>query len=493
MAGGLNARHTKFHAQSLLFASIRGVKNAYFHPLSIFPGPKYAAVSNFWYCWRFLGGRQPYHILSLHKRYGPVVRIAPNELSFNTAQSYRDIYDFRPGKRCFVKSDFYEGGTFADQCGSIVSERDPEKHGQMRRYLSHAFSQRSLLEQESLVARVINDFMDQLEKQAATGQEVDLTKWFNMMTFDIIGDLAFGETFHGIESGEIHPWIARITGAMTQGALADTFKRFPAVARVVTTLMSGAVKKLVLDCKLNEQLSLDLVKKRMAKKSDRKDFLTRILEHRNEHGISDVQIAAHCADFVTAGSETTATALSCVTYYLLKSPEIEKKMREEIRGAFHSYEDINAASTTPLTYLNAVCLEGLRIYPPLPIALPRVVPEDGSTVDGHFVPAGVTVSTSPVAASLDPANFSNPLSFKPERWLDENKSDVLDASQPFSTGPRGCLGRSLGWMELRTTLAKLYYKFDLEALNPDLDWQGRSKMHTLWQKPSLPVRIRKRE
>jgi cytochrome P450 len=293
---------------------------------------------------------------------------------------------------------------------------------------------------------------------------------------------------------------------MTQGALADTFKRFPAFAAVATVLLSKPIAKLTLDCKLNEEYSLDLVKKRVARKSDRKDFLTRILEQRDS-SISDVQIAAHSADFVTAGSETTATALSCITYYLLKDPTLAKKLQDEIRSSFTSYDEINSASTAKLPYLNAVCNEGMRIYPPLAFALPRVVPSTGGVVDGRTLPPGVmsfnssllidianprlkvTVSTNPVAACLDSSNFSDPFSFKPERWLEPNGHDNLDASQPFSTGPRGCLGRSLGWMEMKTTLAKLHFMFDLELAQADFDWHESSRMHTLWQKPALPVRV----
>lgn len=119
------------------------------------------------------------------------------------------------------------------------------------------------------------------------------------------------------------------------------------------------------------------------------------------------------------------------------------------------------------------------------------------------------VSTNPVAASLDARNYEDPLSFKPERWLGDNKTDKLEASQPFSLGPRGCLGRryvlldsrnnrqmltgkSLGWMELRTVLAKLHYKCSLELVNTDLNWQDDSKMHTLWQKPKMKVRVSQR-
>ncbi|KAJ4289876.1 hypothetical protein N0V90_011209 [Kalmusia sp. IMI 367209] len=413
--------------------------------------------------------------------------------------SWKDIYDSNgPGKRSLIKSDFYEGGTFADQCGSIVSERDPDKHGQMRRFLSNAFSQRSLIEQEPIISGVIDQFMRILDAKAKDAAVIDFTEWFNMMTFDIIGELAFGESFKGIDSGTVHPWIARITGAMKQGALADTFKRFPSLAKIAMVFLSWAVERIKLDCKLNEEYSLDLVKKRVARKSERKDFLTRILEQRDE-SISDVQIAAHSADFVTAGSETTATALSCITYYLSRNKNVLEKLQQEIRGTFGSFQEIDSASTAPLTYLNAVCQEGMRIYPPLPIALPRVVSENGNEINGHFLPPGaltnpkVIVSTSPIAACLDPTNFKDPLDFKPERWIEHNGYDNYEASQPFSTGPRGCLGRSLGWMEMRTTLAKLHFKFDLELVDTTLDWHGKSRMHTLWQKPALPMRIYARE
>ena len=93
-----------------------------------------------------------------------------------------------------------------------------------------------------------------------------------------------------------------------------------------------------------------------------------------------------------AGSETTATALSCITYYLLRTPHALRALQEETRGAFGSYSEINASSTAPLKYLQAVALEGMRIYPPLPFPLPRVVPHGGDIVDGHFLPAGVSVS-----------------------------------------------------------------------------------------------------
>ena len=130
------------------------------------------------------------------------MRTAPNELSFNTAQSWKDIYDSRQGHLTFIKSEFYDGGSFADQCGSIVSERDPKVHGIMRKYLSHGFSQRSLTEQEYLVSKSVDNFINKIGRDGARG--IDIVTAFTLMSFDIIGDLGFGETFQGIESGRSH-------------------------------------------------------------------------------------------------------------------------------------------------------------------------------------------------------------------------------------------------------------------------------------------------
>ncbi|KAI8627402.1 cytochrome P450 [Xylariaceae sp. FL1651] len=470
------------------------IYNIFFHPLRKYPGPKLAAWTNAAHSWWFLSGRQPFIYVRLHEKYGPVVRTAPNELSFNTAQSFKDIYGIRQGHKPFIKGDFYAGGTFAARgVTSIVSERDPAKHAQMRRLLAHAFSLTSLREQEELIAGTVDHFVDLVKiKTCDQGGVFDLSKGYEKMAFDIIGDLAFGEKFGALDSDTTHPWIATLLGALTKGAMADTFKRFPTAAKAIHILAAKQISKLYEDTEENEDMAIELINKRINTKTSRKDFMTRILEYRDEgrHDVSDLQLAAHSWDLVAGGSETTSTALSCVTFYLLRHPDIGERLKSEVRGAFTSPSEIDEASTKDLRYLTAVCLEAMRIYPPLPLNLPRLVPEGGDTVDGHFLPAGVTVQTNYMAAGLDGRNFTDPLAFKPERWLDSaaNKSDILEASQPFSLGARGCIGKSLGWMEMRTTLAKLFLTLDMELVDKEMDWLRESRMHTLWQKPRLEVR-----
>ena len=210
------------------------------------------------------------------------MRTAPNELSFNTAQSWRDIYGIRKGHETFIKSEFYDGGNFAAEALSIVSERSPTRHSEMRKYLSSAFSDRSLREQEYLIAEVVDQFIEMLDSGGGGGKELDLVNAFNLTTFDIIGSLAFGESFGGVASGletqllslvcrpyglmswhigKEHFWVSIVVSSLRKGALADCFKRFPWVSTAVQTLFSGFLKKLLEDTRRHEAYSMELVQR----------------------------------------------------------------------------------------------------------------------------------------------------------------------------------------------------------------------------------------
>ncbi|KAJ5870148.1 benzoate 4-monooxygenase cytochrome P450 [Penicillium solitum] len=447
------------------------------------------------YSMSYLSGRQPWEMLSLHKKYGSVVRVSPTELSFSTAQSWRDIYGTQRGRAGFIKSSFYDGGNFADKAHSIVSERDPEKHSMMRRFLSTAFSDRSLREQEGLITSTIDKFVQKVGEVGSHPQGVDLTNWFNLLTFDIIGDLAFGESFGGVDTGKTHPWISVVLESMGQASLSDTIQRFPWMGRLYMRLNPEWARRLIAGSIKHESNTMDLVKRRIASKSPRSDFMSYLLRERSEFDqeVSDTQLAAHASDFVIAGSETTATTLLVVAYYLSRYPEITRKLQKEVRSAFDSYEEINGSSTARLRYLHVICLEAMRMVPPLPLGLPRVVPKGGAMVDGHFVPEGVIVSTNPLAASLDPKNFEDPWTFDPDRWLQDGKEQFGEASQPFSLGSRSCLGRSLAWLEMRVTLAKLHFSYDFTPVNENIDLQQDLRMHLLWKKPELRFRVSPRK
>jgi hypothetical protein len=94
-----------------------------------------------------------------------------------------------------------------------------------------------------------------------------------------------------------------------------------------------------------------------------------------------------------AGSETTATALAVIIYYLCTNEACRQRLDEEVTEAFPDVNSINMSSVNALKYLHAVCLEALRIFPPLPLGLPRQAPRSGAIVDGIFVPGDVSHSS----------------------------------------------------------------------------------------------------
>lgn len=93
---------------------------------------------------------------------------------------------------------------------------------------------------------------------------------------------------------------------------------------------------------------------------------------------------------MVAGTETTATLLSGLTYLLLTHPDSMKKLVTEIRSPFASSDEISMEAIQALPYLGACIKEALRKYPPVPVGLPRLTPAEGSTVCGYFVPPNVS-------------------------------------------------------------------------------------------------------
>ncbi|KAK3946263.1 putative cytochrome P450 [Diplogelasinospora grovesii] len=469
-----------------IYVAATAVYNLYFHPLASFPGPFWARCSLLWRLFNSLSGKLHLAIEREHKKHGSVFRVSPNELSFASVSSWKDIYGHPTGGRpTMVKSEFYDlyGAGFKSLC--VGSERDPHRHGQMRKSLSSAFSTKSLSEQEHIVNQVVDKFIDRIgevgEKEGSKG--VNVTKWYEMVSFDILGEMAFGESFHCVQNGKPHFWSELVLDHLYFITLADNLHRFPIIPYIVRTLFPST---LVVQNR-NSKYSREIVAKRLATKSSRKDFLTTLVSKYESGEMEKEELTAHSSTLVIAGGETTTTFLSSVNFYLLKNPGAYRRLTREIRERFARYEDINSTAAQQLPYLQAVINEGLRIYPPGSQGFPRVSP--GATIDGHYIPRGVEVYTSAWTVTHDEANFKDAMAFRPERWLDPESTDIKEASQPFSLGPRGCLGRNFAYMQINLLLAKILWTYDLELTNPETDWEGESLMYVMWWKPAAMVRF----
>lgn len=320
------------------------------------PGPRlYAATGLFYY---YYLSRGDFHrvLKSLHDKYGPAVRYSPTDVSFNDYDAMRKIYGHRVGgERTFEKDRmFYSRG----RPHSNIINANSEDHKRMRRLLAHAFSEKALLAQEGVMKHYIDKFIERLTEKADPEAVLDMVRWFNFTTFDLIGDLAFGEPFNCLEDGGYHPWVKMIFEGIKELVMKQIARRmgFEKLSAVFTSehLKRSAAEHWA----LSQQTAM---KRLQSKDTERPDFISYVLRYNDERAMSVPEIAENSSTLVIAGSETTATLLSVTTFQLLTNTDKLQKLIAEIRGAFKSEDEIDFHSVSRLEYLLAVLNEGLRM------------------------------------------------------------------------------------------------------------------------------------
>ncbi|KAF7593962.1 hypothetical protein BBP40_010469 [Aspergillus hancockii] len=470
----------------VLLSLARTFYNLYFHPLAYLPGPKLWIAFPVFRQITSIRGLLDTRMREFHLTYGDVIRFGPDEVSFITEKAWRDIYDHRPNQlERFILSTTRRPDIF---------DANEVDHNRFRKALNPAFSPKGLQDQEPVVKGYIDTFISRLRDEAKVGAPTDMVKWYNFTTFDIIGDLAFGESFGGLKNKEYHFTISFTFEAFKLLTYLEAGHAYPLLLKL---LMLFTPKSLIEARDMKEQHAADTVNKRLNNKAlhGRGDFMDAMLRNRGEkQGLNDAELVANASTLITAGSETTATILSGITYFLLKNPDKLKKVTEEVRSAFDSEDDIvfNTASSR-LPYMIAAFQEAFRLYPPVPSGLQRMTPTSGTTdISGHNIPPNTKVSVHQLAAYYHPNNFKKPEEYIPERWLPEARSDPSspyyndsrEVLQPFNVGPRNCIGRNLAYNEMRVMLARVLYNFDLELAPESENW-NQQKSHFLWEKPGL--------
>ncbi|KAL0929777.1 cytochrome p450 [Colletotrichum truncatum] len=473
--------------------------NLFLHPLRDYPGPILLRVTRIGYCYKLIRGTLPFDILQLHKVYGDVVRIAPDELAYNNVTAWKDIMGHRGrGAAEFKKYQHFYNSSKAMPT-TIVSSNGRE-HADLRRTMSHGFSESSLRNQEPLVMKYIDGLVQKLHEMSRSDTKaIDLMAWYNFTTFDIIGDLAFGEPFGCIRDSDYHPWIRGIFASVRLGTVVQTANHYPFFKKILFSLLSTKSSR---EKKAhNLVMATEKLQRRIAagSKQERPDLIEGLLKKKDEMGLSMPQLIANSNTLIIAGSETTATLLSGVTYQLLKSGHALRTLTEEVRSRFKASSDINIVSVGQLPYMMACLNETLRIYPPVASGLPRVTPASGATICGRLVPGNVSHQSNSTVVAIhqyaihnNEKYFKDPLNFHPERFLGDTKfaSDNRDAFQPFHIGPRNCIGRNLAYVEMKLILAQIVWHFDLELAEESQGWAEKQKIFILWDKAPLMVHLR---
>lgn len=188
------------------------VYNVYFHPLRGFPGPFWMRASRVSYCYHLLRGGLTYRVLELHRRYGEVVRVAPDELVFASAAAWRDLMGNRgPSEPENMKAPQMTGGSLEEEPPSILNA-DREEHAQLRRNLAGGFSDRGIREHQPVIMKYIDLLIRRLHENVQGGtRPVDAVKWYNYTTFVGYPFLKYLVLF-GIGARFCCPWIVGSSG-----------------------------------------------------------------------------------------------------------------------------------------------------------------------------------------------------------------------------------------------------------------------------------------
>jgi cytochrome P450 len=385
------------------------------------------------------------NVQRLHAKYGEVVRLSPNEVSFISGETaWTDIYGFRTGKMKGHENMQKDPAWYAQPpvASHIIVANDAD-HTRFRRVLSHAFSEKALAQQEVLLQGYVDLLINRIKEVVAKDRAPqDMTEWYNWTTFDIIADLMFGEPFGCLQDLATHKYIDLLFGSLKAFRYYYIQYYWPFTKRPLKVLAGKAAGEARLEF---YAWVASKTRARVERETQRPDFMTEILKHNGEKGVevSPAELASNAVVFLTAGSETTATLLSAVTYCLLKNPEVMQKLKAEVRGRWKKYDDITVDEVNKSPYLLAVLQEALRYFPPVPTGFERRVSKGGEFVSGYFVPEGTALCVSSWPTAHSERNFKDPDAFVPERWMGDARyaGDNRDSMQPFSFGPRNCLGK----------------------------------------------------
>ena len=315
-----------------------------------------------------------------------MVRISPNELSFISPGAWADIYAKREGKPPFPRDKTFFNDMLVDP--DTLTMADDQKHARLRRAMNPAFAPRALAAQEPILQKNVDLFLNQLESLSLQGLPVDLRLWYNYVTFDTIGDLAFGESFGCLATSTYHEWVSFVLDHFYTSTLLQVVHRFRPLNRLFAAMIPSSLTE---KRKKHERMALEKVRRRIRRGTERSDFVQPLIEAQEKGAISVDELEQQATILILAGSETTSVALTSATSLLLQHPAALAELIKELHTSFRDASEVDVLSIHRLPFLQAVLQETLRLFPPITNGFPRQTVEGGAVVDGNFIPESVSL------------------------------------------------------------------------------------------------------
>lgn len=383
-----------------------------------------------------------------------------------------------------------------------------EVHKVQRRDLAPAFAFRHLKDLYPVFWRKAREGT-QAMTALADGDGIaqwDAVEWSSRCTLDILGAAGLGVEFGAIQD-PTNPLVTAYKIIMSSQTLARLLLlialpnwflcRLPLQKNYVIRQSNETIRNI---CKglLRDK------KNKIAANKERTDV--DILSVALESGrFSDENLVDQLMTFLAAGHDTTASALTWATYALSCYPDVQNRLRQEVRERLPPVDedtDIAAADIDKMPYLQAFCNEVLRLFPSVPRTSRQAV--EDTTIQGVFIPKGTTVMLAPWATNTNPSLWgSDALEFKPERWLAKDAADIKTASlggassvyafMSFLHGPRSCIGVNFARAEFACLVAAWVGRFEFDLVNPEMKDKSRLVIRhgvTAQPKGGLPIKTR---
>jgi len=330
-----------------------------------------------------------------------------------------------------------------------------------RSTLAPTFSAAKMKKMSGIMGRTIGTMMEILEVEVDKEVNIDFNEVYQRMTLDSIGKCALAMNVN-CQRDQDDRFLKMVRASLDRqiDTTVIVASCFPLVSDIMEWWCSTKGRKktnIVIIEKCREVL-----RSRMANPPSPPpvDALQLCIEAAGKEGrITEDEIVAHEFIFILAGYETTAAALNFTTYLLACHPEVQARLQQEIDDCLGPEGKPTYDSVTELEYLDMVLCESMRVYPPIPLHIGRWASKT-TTICGKTIPQGTGVLAAVWSLHHDPAFWSDPWRFDPERFAPANRDNIIEMTyMPFGDGPRNCIGRRFALMEAKMALVEVFRKF----------------------------------
>ncbi|KAF2870695.1 cytochrome P450 [Massariosphaeria phaeospora] len=480
-------------AAACAYVVVGAIYRLHFSPVATFPGPRLAALT-YWYEFYYdviRKGSYTWRIQDLHDKYGPVVRINPQEIHVNDAAFYDSVY---VGSSRRTEKWNYSARMFGTSLAA-VGTTGHDLHRLRRSGLNVFFSKRSISKLEPTVQKVVDEASARLESCGAACHVLNLRDFFAAFSADVIGEVAFGSRYGLLHKEDFEPGWQRLMMDLSRAT--HLMKQFPWAYGILNSIPQTAVSllhpltKRLFDIRNDIRLRVEqtrLAVSGISSKVHTASYLGAVDHPTVLHSLLTVtnlpspeletpRLEDEAFTLLGAGTITTAHTLTTILYHILSKATIKSRLEDELSQlGLATADDSSKSKWTQLEkapYLAAIVSEGLRLSFGVSHRLPRISPDTALHFNGklnekeyeYTIPPGVPVSMTSMFIHLDPTIYTSPQDFDPARWLTSpNDSEERQAQLqrmkhylvPFSRGTRICVGMNLAYAEFYLMLGALF-------------------------------------